>query len=129
MLGAILVEAIIVLPLATTIPDPGELILTGIISVIVIGLTVFDATTNDAKNSAKLTVASDECAYIHSDWKSLWIDIETNAVKEKAVRKRQRELLTRINTVAARLELNVDEKRNTRNWKDALRVMKGRHAK
>ncbi len=128
LLGAILVEAIIVIPFMSEIPSPWGVVATVIIGLAIIALTVFDATSNDAKNSAKLTVASEDCAILHIDWRSLWLDIETDAVEEYEARKRQRELLDRMNTIASRVELNQDEKRNVRAATEANEVMRGRYA-
>ena len=65
LLGAILVEAIIVIPFMSEIPSPWGILATVIIALAIIALTVFDATSNDAKNSAKLTVASKDYAILH----------------------------------------------------------------
>ncbi len=128
LLGAILVEASIVIPFMSSIPQPWGTVATVVVGLMIIALTVFDATSNDAKNSAKLTVASEDCALLHIEWRSLWLDIETDNVEEHEARKRQRELLDRMNVVAARVELNQDEKRNVRSAAEANEVMGGRYA-
>ena len=128
LLGAILVEASIVIPFMSSIPQPLGTVATVVVGLMIIALTVFDATSNDAKNSAKLTVASEDCALLHIEWRSLWLDIETDNVEEHEARKRQRELLDRMNVVAARVELNQDEKRNVRSAAEANEVMGGRYA-
>ena len=127
LLGFILFEAIVVVPLWTTIEAPWGTIFIVLVASIIIALTVFDATSNDAKNSALLNVASDECAHLHTEWRFLWADIETDAVEERQVRERQRVLLDRMNLIAARTELKEDEKRNIRYAEEANEVMKGRY--
>ena len=128
LLGAILVEASIVIPFMSSIPQPWGIVATVIVGLAIIALTVFDATSNDAKNSAKLTVASEDCAILHIEWRSLWLDIETDKVEEGEARRRQRELLGRMNIIASRVELNQDEKRNVRSATEANEVMRGRYA-
>ena len=128
LLGAILVEAVIVIPFMSEIPSPWGIVATVIVGLAIIALTVFDATSNDAKNSAKLTVAGEDCALLHVEWRSLWSDIETDVIEEREARERQRALLDRTNTIASRVELNQDEKRNLRYAAEANEVMRGRYA-
>ena len=127
LLGSVLAEAGIVAPLA--IRYPGFLTAAAVILVglIVIALTVFDATSDDAKNAAKLSVASEDSQLIHTDWRSLWSDIETDQIDENEARRKQRELLDRTNVVSARVEVNLDDKRNSRYGDEAKQVMRGRY--
>ena len=128
LLGAVLAEAGVVAPLA--IRYPGVLAAAAVIGVglVVIALTVFDATSDDAKNSAKLTVASEDSQLINTEWRSLWSDIETDQIEESEARRRQREILDRTNVVSARVEVNLDVQRNARYGDEAKEIMKGRYA-
>ena len=129
ILTLVLVEAMILIPFMSRIPEPGGPLLTGILGAIIIGLTVFEATSNDATNTAKLNVASDEFRVLHSEWQDLWLDIESDGIEDDLARQWQRALTVRTNLAGARVEISQDKTRNKQAAEEANEVMDGRYAK
>lgn len=128
LLALVLVEGGIMAPLAASsiIPYGWGIATVAVSGAIVIGLTVFDALSDDAKTSAKLTFASEDIQVIHTEWRLLWLDVETDQVSEEDARARHRELLYRTNAVAIRVEVNMDEGRNDKYSDEAVEVMRKR---
>ena len=129
LLGSVLIEAVILIPFMSRIPEPYGILATGGVGLIVIALTVFDAISNDATTTAKLTVASDECRVLHTEWRELWLDIESGKVEENVVREKQRASLSRTNLLGTRVEINQDEDRNLESAVEANQIMESQYAK
>ena len=132
LLAAVLLEAAIVIPVASRFQEGLALVAIVIVGIVVgvavVVLTVVDATWDAARNSAKLTVVSDDIQLIYTDWRSLLSDIETHKIKEKEARRQQRVLLDRTNVVCGRVEINVDKARNVKFHNEAEQVIRERHA-
>ena len=101
ILALVLAEALVMIPFMLSIPQSYGLLLTGILGVCVICLTAYEMTSNDAMNTAKLVVASDDCRVLTSEWRDLYLDIESGKVEEDAAREQQRAL-----TVMTNLEVD-----------------------
>lgn len=122
LLASVLVEALIVVPLVSSW-DPYGLYVIAVVSLVVIGLTVYDAISNHSGQVAKLTVACDEFHVLKSEWRSLYLGIETDRLDEQQVLERQRELINRANRMNTFVEVNQDDKRNQTASKEADKVM------
>ena len=129
LLGIVLIEATIVIPLMSRIPEPYWILATSGVGLMVVALTVFDAISNDATNAAKLTVASDECRVLHTEWRELWVDIGNEQVEENVLREKQRALLSRTNLLGTRVEINEDKSLNEDSALEANEIMRGQYAK
>ena len=128
LLGLVLVEATIVVPFLGKIPQPHGTVVAVAVGFVVIALTVFDAISNDATNTAKLAVASDECRVLHTEWRDLWLDIESKQIEENIARERQRALLSRTHLAGARVEINQDDDHNLKSAQEANQVMESQYA-
>ena len=124
LLAALLIEATVLLP---NIPDPLFTFLTVAGGIAIAGLAAWDAISDYAKNSAMLSVASEECALANTQWGELWLDIESYAIDESRARARRLELLDRLNTIAARVDVGLDEKLNDSCEADSERVLREKY--
>ena len=124
LLAALLIEATVFLPKIT---DPLFTLLTVAGGIAIAALAAWDAIADYAKNSAMLTVASEECASVNTQWGELWLDIESYAIDESVARARRLDLLERLNTIAARIDVGLDEKLNDSCEADAERVLREKY--
>ena len=90
-------------------------------------LVAWDAVSNYAEDAAALSWVSVDCATLNTLWADLWLDIESYAIEETEARARQRELIQRFNTVAARVDIGLDIKTNEASAEDAARVLNERY--
>ena len=123
LLGLVLVEAAVMIPLLSQIPQPLGTVMAVVVGLAIVALTVFDAISNDATNTAKLAVASEECHILHTEWRDLWIDIESNQIEENDAREKQHALLGRTHLIGARVEVNQDDDRSQKSAQEANQVM------
>ena len=121
LLTSVLVEAVVVVPLLSGWSYGIYAI--AIASLIVIGLTVYDAISNHATHTAKLTAAHDQFSALRTEWRSLYLAIETDRIEEQQVLERQRELIYRTNLIGASVEVKQDKKHNLAAATEANRVM------
>lgn len=121
LLTSVLVEAVIIVPLLSGWEH--GLYAIAVASVIVVGLTVYDAISNHAGHVAKATVACDEFHVLRSEWRDLYLGIETDRLDEQQVLERQRELTHRANRIGTFVEVNQDDKRNRIAAREADQVM------
>ena len=122
LLTSVLVEAVIVIPLVSSWATYGIYVIAAV-SLLVIGLTVYDAISNHATHAAKLTMAHDEFNALRSEWRSLYMMIETDKVDEQQVIERQRELKHRGDLIGVAVDVNQDRKRNLTAVREANQVM------
>ena len=128
ILALVLAEALVVIPFMSSIPQPFGVVLTGFLGVCVICLTAFEMTSNDATNTAKLVVASDDCRVLTSEWRDLWLDIESGKIEEDAARERQRTLTFRTNLAGIRVDISEDKARSQEAAKEANQIMDSQYA-
>ena len=91
-------------------------------------LVAWDATSNYARYAVALSWVSVDCAALKLEWADLWQDIESYAIDEQEARSRQSELIRRFNTIATRVDVDLDEKINEASAEDAVRVLKEQYA-
>ena len=125
LLAALLIEATVFLP---NISDPVFTFLTVAGGIAIAGLAAWDAISDYAKNSALLAVASEDCALVNTQWGELWLDIESYAIDESQARARRRELLDKVNAIAGRVDVSLDEKLNDSCEADAAKVLREKYA-
>ena len=128
ILALVLVEALVVIPFMSSITAPYGFLLTGILGALVICLTVFEMTSNDATNTAKLAVASDECRVLNFEWRDLWLDIESGRIEEDAARQWQRALTFRTNLAGIRVDISEDKVRSQQAAEEANKTMESQYA-
>lgn len=125
LLAALLIEATVFLP---NISEPLFTFLTVAGGIAIAGLAAWDAISDYAKNSALLAVASEDCASVNTQWGELWLDIESYAIDESQARARRRELLDRLNAIASRVDVGLDEKLNESCSEDATKTLVEKYA-
>ena len=91
-------------------------------------LVIWDATSNYAGDAVALSWVSVDCALLNAQWADLWLDIESFAIDEDEARSRQRELIRKFNTVAARIDVDLDEKTNEISASEASEVLREKYA-
>ena len=91
-------------------------------------LVAWDATSNYAEDAVALSWVSVDCASLNAEWSDLWLDIESFAIDEQEARSRQRELIRKFNTIAARIDVDLDDKTNEASAADAAKVLKRKYA-
>ena len=91
-------------------------------------LVIWDATSNYAGDAVALSWVSLDCALLNAQWADLWLDIESFAIDEDEARSRQRELIRKFNTVAARIDVDLDEKTNEISASEASEVLREKYA-
>ena len=128
LLTLALTEAVIAAPLLTNLPTVYGVGILVIMGVAILVLTMFDALLNYGETAARLAIISEALAVINTDWRSLWVDIETYVIEETDARARQRTLLDQTNRFAALIELDHDDKLNEELESEAVNVMRGRYA-
>ena len=109
-------------------PDFLFTVLTAALGIVIIGLAAWDAVSDYGKNAAVLSLVTADCAMLKNEWDDLWMDIETYAVDESRARERQRDLERRLNVVAERTNVNLDESLNDSCEEEAFRVVEQRYA-
>ena len=98
------------------------------LGIAIVILVAWDATSNYAEDAVALSWVSVDCAALNLEWADLWQDIESYAIDEQEARSRQRELTRRFNTIATRIDVDLDEKINETSAEDAVRVLKEQYA-
>ena len=91
-------------------------------------LVAWDATANYAGDAVALSWVSVDCASLNAQWADLWLDIESFAIDEQEARSRQRELIRKFNTIASRIDVNLDENMNEVSAADAKKVLREKYA-
>ena len=125
LLVSVIVEAAVLIP---KMPDIVFTVLAVSLGIVIIGLAAWDAVSDYGKNAAVLTLVTADCAMLKNEWEELWMDIETYAVDESRARERRRDLERRLNIVAERTNVNLDESLNDSCEEEAFRVVKQRYA-
>ena len=102
--------------------------------IIVIGIAIailvaWDATSNYAADAVALSWVSVDCALLNAQWADLWLDIESFAIDEEGARQRQRQLIGKFNAIAARIDVDLDEKTNEASAADAVEVLREKYAR
>lgn len=90
-------------------------------------LVAWDATSNYAGDAVALSWVSVDCALLNAQWADLWLDIESFAIDEERARQRQRQLIGKFNTIAARIDVDLDEKMNEASAADAVEVLREKY--
>ena len=98
------------------------------LGIVIAVLVAWDAVSNYAEDAAALSWVSVDCASLNMLWAELWLDIESYAIDEEEARSRQRELLHKFNAVAARIDVNLDEKTNEASAEEAEKVLREKYA-
>ena len=131
-LASVLVEATVAVSyVSTRVEGTWATILLVMIVALGIGIAVlvaWDAVSNYAEDAAALSWVSVDCALLNTQWADLWLDIESYAIDEQEARSRQRELLQEFNTIAARIDVDLDEKMNEASAEEAEKVLRERYA-
>ena len=131
MLASVLVEAAVsVSYVSAGVEGAWAAIFLCVIVALGVGIAVlvaWDAVSNYAEDAAALGWVSVDCALLNAQWADLWLDIESYAIDEREVRSRQRELLHRLNTVVARIDVDLDEEANEASAEDASKVLKEKY--
>lgn len=91
-------------------------------------LVAWDATSNYAGDAVALSWVSVDCMSLNAQWTDLWLDIESFEIDEGEARSRQRELIRKFNTIAARIDVDLDEKTNEVSAADAEKVLREKYA-
>ena len=131
-LASVLVEATISISYISA--DVAGILATIFLTVIVmLGIAIailvaWDATSNYAGDAVALSWVSVDCASLNAEWADLWLDIESFAIDEEEARSRQRELIRKFNTIAARIDVDLDEKTNEASAADAVKVLREKYA-
>ena len=131
-LASVLVEAAVsVSYVSASVEGTWAAILLAVIVALGIGIAVlvaWDAVSSYAEDAAALSWVSVDCALLNTQWADLWLDIESYAIDEQEARSRQRELLQKFNTIAARIDVDLDEKMNEASAEEAEKVLRERYA-
>ena len=94
-------------------------------------LIIFDFLMDYATKIAALNSARRECQVLENDWRDLWQDVDSEHAADADIRKRNTELLGRLDRAVAPMDLlvKVNDKINVATTADAYRVMTARYAK
>ena len=93
-------------------------------------LIIFDFLMDYATKIAALNSAQRECQALENDWRELWQDVDSPHSAETDIRKRNKELLARLDRAVAPMDVHVkvNEKINIATTADAYRVTRDRYA-
>ena len=93
-------------------------------------LIIFDFLMDYATKIAALNSARRECQSLENDWRDLWQDVDSEHSTDADIRKRNKELLARLDRAVAPMDLlvKVNEKINVATTADAYNVTRDRYA-
>ena len=98
------------------------------LGIVIAILVAWDATSNYAGDAVALSWVSVDCASLNAQWADLWLDIESFSIDEDEARSRQRDLIRKFNTIASRIDVDLDEKTNQASAADAVKVLSEKYA-
>ena len=123
--AAILVEVIVFLSNVS-----GILFATFTVAMVILIATLafWDAMSNYARKSAALDLATKDCQMMNTQWCELWMDIETCVIDESEARTRRWELMKRLQSIAARVDVDQNQRLNDSCKEDAKKVVMQKYA-
>ena len=131
-LASVLVEAVIsVSYISTGVSGMWATVFLALIvglGIVIVILVTWSVTSNYGGDAVALSWVSVDCTLLNAQWADLWLDIESFAIDEDEARLRQRELIRKFNTVAARIDVNWDEKTNKISALEAEEVLRKKYA-
>lgn len=93
-------------------------------------LIAWDFMSDYATKIAVLNSAKRECQDLETEWRQLWLDVDSATADDAAVRERNRELSRRLGraTIPMDVHVKVSEQVNAASTADAYRTMEQRYA-
>ena len=93
-------------------------------------LIAWDFMSDYATKIAVLNSTKRECQDLETEWRRLWLDVDSATADDAAVRERNRELSSRLGraTIPMDVHVKVSEQVNTASTADAYRTMEQRYA-
>ena len=128
LLALVLAEAVVVTLVFPILSSPWDVLLVVAVSAVIVALVAWDAVHNYATHSARLAVVGDEFQILCTEWRELWISVETGSAGVEEVQSRQRELLHRTHVLGVHIDLSTDNKFNQRSAKESARIMENQYA-
>ena len=99
----------------------------GAIALLLIGLAVWDALSDYARNAATLRIVSIMCEGLKKDSEALWREVETNAIEQASIEARLKSINDRWLMVLAWDEPATDQKLNREAADAANDFLKGKY--
>ena len=93
-------------------------------------LVTWDFMSDYGTKIAVLNSAKRECQDLETEWRQLWLDVDSTAVTDSNIRERNKELSRRLGraTIPMDVQVKVSEKINVATTADACKVTEDRYA-
>ena len=111
----------------TTLPDFSR----AVFGIAITALVVADFMLDYATKIAALDSAKRECDALESDWRELWLDVDTPESTDADIRRRNTELVRRFERVTGPMDaqVRVDQKVNVLSAESAYKVASDQYAR